>query len=123
MKFLKTNTLKRTVACRVPHPENLDEFVDVKFVAELRLISQAAVEALVKKVDEATGDEKDKSTQAFFDEVVIAVSEIDDETGAVKPASEESKALVREHPIACQAAAFEVFKAISEGVSRKNSKR
>lgn len=124
MKFLKTTTFKRTVKCGVPHPDKVDEFVDVKFVAELRLISQEEVEALVRTVENATTDaEREKSTQAFFDHVVVSIAEIDDETKEIKSPSEDAKAAVRTHPIACQAAAFEVFKAIGEGIARKNSKR
>lgn len=124
MKFLKTNTFKRTVKCGVPHPDKVDQFVDVSFVAELRLISQEEVEALVRTVEAAATDaEREKSTQAFFDRVVVSISAIDDETKEIKSPTEEDKAAVRTHPIACQAAAFEVFKAIGEGIARKNSKR
>lgn len=124
MKFLKSSTFKRTVTCCVPHPDQVDQFVDVAFVAELRLLSQDEVESLVKAVeDAATGTEREQSTQAFFDRVVVSISEIDDETKAIRVPTEEAKAAVRAHPIACQVAAFEVFKAIREGVGRKNSKR
>lgn len=122
MHLLRTSTFKRTVRCNVPDPVNADQFAEVKFVAELRLLPQAELEKITGAVESSASEaEQMRSTQAAFDRVVVNIFEIGDD-GKPREPTEESKALVREHPIACAATTREAFTAIAEGLVRKNSK-
>lgn len=116
MHLLRTNTFKRTVKCQVPHPDLVDQFAEVTFVATLRLLPQAELERITGAVEASASEaEAMRSTQAAFDRLVVDIAEVG------QAPTDESKAVVREHPIACAATTRAAFAAIAEGLVRKNS--